>query len=102
MNENQVHLNAQQFGFLKPGQFEELMRRVADENDIPINCSCGVCTVGKESSIELSSLVRARIASVTTPQLEKHVNNEEFLVNRAACGRDKAREMSEELLRKFY
>jgi hypothetical protein len=99
---NKVHLNSTQFGFMKPGQFEEVMRKIARANDIPIICSCGVCTVDEVGALALTALLhQASQANRTVNAISEKISSEGYYINMAATGRSHDVDTSEEHLRQF-
>lgn len=97
-----IHMSADQFGFLKVGQFEEVMRRIAKENDIPMICSCGVCTLDADGADEVKHhLIRASLDNQRVNQVAEEVASESYHITRAAIGNSHEGDTSEERLRQF-
>lgn len=98
----QVCFTAQQFGFLKPEQFEAVMKQIAKANEVPIICSCGRCTLDEAGAAELEPLLRAAAQkNEGTNKISERLNREEYFINLAASEHIHVVDISEEHLRQF-
>lgn len=97
---DQVQLTAEQFGFLKPEQFEEVIKKIANASEVPIICSCGRCMLDKAGAAELEPLLR-KVAQINVGvnKISEQINCEEYYINLAASGQTHVAEISEEHLR---
>ena len=66
---------------------QEQIKKLAEENGIPVLCICGTCTVDQEDATELRRLLRKILAqSAALQQIKTNINTEMFLINVAAAG----------------
>jgi endonuclease IV len=99
---NQVHFTAEQFKFLKPGHFEEALKRIAEATGIPIICSCGRGIVSEADAREIESLLReASQGNEAVKEIFERLSHEEYYINLAASEHIHSVDSSEATLRKL-